>query len=79
MIHSTNLVIAFFQLVSSGFIFYLIYLFGLNIISIEQITIGNIIIGNNIADFFFSVCLFFLAVCLLISGMLLIYLNQKLI
>ncbi len=79
MIHSTNFVIAFFQLVSSGFIFYLLYLFGLNIISIEQITIGNIIIGNNAADYFFNVCLFFLAVCLLISGMLLIYLNQKLI
>ncbi len=79
MIHSANFVIAVFQLVSSGFMFYLIYLFGLNIISIEQITIGNIIIGNNMADYFFNVCLFFLAVCLLISGMLLIYLNQKLI
>lgn len=79
MIHSTNFIIAFFQLVSSGFIFYLIYLFGSNIISIEQITIGNIIIGNDVADYFFNVCLFFLAVCLLISGMLKIYLNQKLI
>lgn len=79
MIHSTNFIIAFFQLVSSGFLFYLIYLFGLNIISIEQITIGNIIIMNNVADYFFNVCLFFLAVCLLISGMLSIYLNQKLI
>ena len=79
LIHNANLIIAFIQLISSGFIFCLIFLFGMDIISIEKITVGTIIISNIIGNYFFAASLIFLGVSLFFSGILLIYLNRKMI
>jgi len=78
-IHSVNLIIAIVQVISSGFVFFLIFLFGMNIISIETITIGQIVINRVVGNYIFIACLYFLAFILLVSGMFLIYLNRELI
>ena len=55
ILHRVNLAIAIGQIISSLFIFYLIYLFGMQIVSIEKITVGKIIISQIMAEYFFIV------------------------
>ncbi len=76
-IYGTNLVIAFIQIISAGFIFYLVYLFGMKLIIIEKITFGSIVISQTHSNYFFMASLLSLGFCIFISGILLLYLNQE--
>ena len=77
ILHRVNLAIAIGQIISSLFIFYLIYLFGMQIVSIEKITVGKIIISQIMAEYFFMSSLVLFGCCLLVSGSLMIYMNRE--
>ena len=77
ILHRVNLAIAIGQIISSLFVFYLIYLFGIQIVSIEKITVGKIIISQIMAEYFFMSSLVLFGCCLLVSGSLMIYMNRE--
>ncbi|GAF75475.1 unnamed protein product, partial [marine sediment metagenome] len=77
ILHRVNLTVAIGQIISSLFIFYLIYLFGMQIVSIEKITVGKIIISQIMAEYFFMSSLVLFGCCLLVSGSLMIYMNRE--
>ncbi|MFX1394158.1 MAG: APC family permease [Promethearchaeota archaeon] len=72
-----NLTIAVTQIISSLFVFFMIYLFGMEIVSIEKITLGTIIINQEMAEYFFISGLILLGCSLLVSGGVMIYLNRE--
>ncbi|MFX1394808.1 MAG: APC family permease [Promethearchaeota archaeon] len=77
ILHRVNLAIAVAQIISSLFIFFIIYLFGIGIVSIEKITLGTIVINQLMAEYFFISGLILLGCSLLVSGGLMIYLNRE--
>ncbi len=79
IIYNINLILGIVQIISSIFIFTIIFLFGIDIISIEKITIKNIIIPEITADYLFISSSLIFAIVLLLSGLLSLYLNREMI
>lgn len=77
LIHNANTVIGIMQIISSFFIFYMVILFEMNFISIEQIVFRGITIGHVTSEFFYRSSLLFFGICLSISGTYMLYLNRK--
>jgi APA family basic amino acid/polyamine antiporter/amino acid efflux transporter len=77
LIYNINIVIGIIQIASSLFIFSLIALITFNIISIESIIFGSIIVPQNTGEFLFVAFLMFLGILLLFSGPLNLYLNRE--
>ncbi len=77
LIHFVNLLIGIVQLIASGFVFLLIYLLGMNFVSIEKVTIGNMIIYEEMAEYFLLASLILFGCVLLVSSVLMLYLNRE--
>jgi len=77
LIYKSNSIIGILQILSSLFIFYIVILFGTNLISIEQIAFRGLIIGQITSEFFYISSLLFFGICLSISGGYMLYLNRK--
>ncbi len=77
IIYNINLILGIVQIISSIFVFTIIFLFGIDIISIEKITIMNTIIPEVTADYLFMATLIIFAIVLLLSGFLSISLNRE--
>ena len=76
-IYYINLLISLIQIASALFIFSLISLFILNIISIDSISLGSPPIPQKTAEFLFNSVLLFLGTILLFSGVFSLYLNRE--
>ncbi|MFX0029560.1 MAG: amino acid permease, partial [Candidatus Hermodarchaeota archaeon] len=77
LIYYINFAIALVQIASSLFIFSLISLFSLDIISIDNITFGTTEISQRMAEFLFNSILLFFSTILLFSGIFSLYLNRE--
>lgn len=77
MIYYINNIIDIIQIFGSVFIFTIISLIPLDIISIESITFGNTIVSQKTCEFIFLAILVFLATILLFSGSNSLYLNRE--
>ena len=77
MIYNFNTIIGLMQIVSSLFIFYLVLLFELNFITIEQINFRGLVIDHITSEFFSIASLIFFGFCLSFSGAYMLYLNRK--
>ncbi len=77
LIFNVNIITGVIQLISSVFIFILAYLFLINIISIEEIIVGHIIISQLTGEYIFIVSLFLFGIFLFFSGLLSLYLNRE--
>ena len=77
ILYNFNTILGIMQIVCSFFIFYLVLLFELNFISIEQITFRGIIIDQITSEFFSVASLLFFGFCLSFSGGYMLYLNRK--
>ncbi|MFX1279460.1 MAG: APC family permease [Promethearchaeota archaeon] len=77
LIYYINLIIALIQIASSIFIFTLISLFSLEIISIDSVTFGTTEIPQNTAEFLFNAILLFFGTTLLLGGVFSIFLNRE--
>ncbi|MFX1498190.1 MAG: APC family permease [Promethearchaeota archaeon] len=78
VIHLINIVIAFFQFVSVVLILSIIYLLLSNIIILNDINLGSIIISPEAGTFFFVSVLVFFGIVLFFSGIILWYRNREL-
>ncbi|MFX1445241.1 MAG: APC family permease [Promethearchaeota archaeon] len=76
LIYNANTVIGIVQIISSLFTFYIVILFELNFITIEQITFRGLIIGQITSEFLYISSLLFFGICLSISGSYMLYLNR---
>ena len=76
-IYYINLLISLIQIASALFIFSLISLFILDIISIDSISLGSPPIPQKTAEFLFNSVLLFLGTILLFSGVFSLYLNRE--
>ncbi|MFW9818607.1 MAG: APC family permease [Candidatus Thorarchaeota archaeon] len=77
LIYNINIIISIIQLFSSLFIFIIVSLFGLDIISINSITFGTLDITQNTAEFLFNATLIFLGTTSLFGGLFSLYLNKE--
>jgi APA family basic amino acid/polyamine antiporter/amino acid efflux transporter len=77
LIYYINIIISIIQICSSVFIFILVSLFATNIISIDSITFGAIIISQETAEYLFNAILIFLSTTLLFGGLFSLYLNKE--
>ncbi|MFX1391820.1 MAG: hypothetical protein ACFE9Z_17280, partial [Promethearchaeota archaeon] len=77
IIYYINNIIDILQIIGSIFIFILISLLTLDILSIDSITFGNIIVPQKTCEFLFLTILVFLAIILLFSGSFSLYLNRE--
>lgn len=77
LIYNINIVISIIQIVSSLFIFILVSLFAINIISIDTIIFGATIITQIAAEYIFGAILVFLATTLLFGGIFSLFLNKE--
>ena len=77
LIYYINLIIALIQIASSIFIFTLISLFSLEIISIDSVTFGTTEIPQNTAEFLFNAILLFFSITLLLGGVFSLFLNRE--
>ena len=77
LIHNSNIIIGIMQIISSLFIFYLVILFEMEFISIEQIAFRGIKIGHIASEFFYRSSLLFFGICLSVSGAYMLFINRK--
>jgi amino acid permease len=77
LIYYINLIIGLVQIVSSMFIFSIVSLFSLDLISIESISFGGTTIPQKTGEFLFNSLLIFLGAVLLFSGTLSLYRNRE--
>ncbi|MFX0002543.1 MAG: APC family permease [Candidatus Hermodarchaeota archaeon] len=77
LIYNINIIISIIQICSSIFIFILVSLFAVDIISIESITFGTIVLLQETAEYLFNTILIFLGTALLFSGLYSLYLNKE--
>ncbi|MFX1501669.1 MAG: APC family permease [Promethearchaeota archaeon] len=77
LIYNINIIISIFQILSSIFIFILVSLFATNIISINSITFGAIVMPQATAEYLFNGILIFLGTTLLLGGLFSLYLNKE--
>jgi amino acid transporter len=77
LIYNINIIVSIIQIFSSLFIFVIVSLFALDIISIDSITFGSIIISQTTAEFLFNATLIFLGTTLLFGGLFSLFLNKE--
>ncbi|TFG28698.1 MAG: amino acid permease [Promethearchaeota archaeon] len=77
LIYNANKFIGIIQIVCSIFIYYLIMLFELNLISIEQINFMGIKTNQATSEFIYIASLIFFGFLLTISGSYMLYLNRR--
>jgi hypothetical protein len=77
LIYYINIIISIIQIFSSVFIFILVSLFASNLITIESITFGAIIMDQPTAEYIFNGILIFLGTTLLFGGLFSLYLNKE--
>jgi amino acid transporter len=77
LIYNINIIISIIQICSSIFIFILVSLFAVDIISIDSITFGTVVLLQGTAEYLFSAILIFLGTTLLFSGLFSLYLNKE--
>jgi APA family basic amino acid/polyamine antiporter/amino acid efflux transporter len=77
LIYYINLIIGLIQIAAALFIFSLVVLFVLDIVSIANITFGSTIIPQKTAEFLFNSILLFFGIILLFSGSFSLYLNRE--
>ncbi len=77
LIYNINIIISIIQIFSSLFIFIIVSIFALDIISIDSITFGSIILSQTTAEFLFNATLIFLGTTLLFGGLFSLYLNKE--
>ncbi len=77
IIYYTNISIGIIQIFSSIFIFILISLFAFEVISINEIIIGNTVIPHKTSEFIFFTILIFTGTVLLICGPFKLYLSRE--
>ncbi|TET58157.1 MAG: APC family permease [Promethearchaeota archaeon] len=77
LIYYTNNIIDIVQISCSIFIFILVSLFTMDILSIDTITFGNIVVSQKTSEFLFLAILIFLSTILLFSGSFSLYLNKE--
>jgi amino acid transporter len=77
LIYNINIIIAIIQISSSIFIYLLVSLFALDIISISNITFGATIIPQVTAEYLFAAILIFLGITLSFGGIVTLYLNKE--
>ncbi|MFX0037891.1 MAG: APC family permease [Promethearchaeota archaeon] len=77
LIYNINIIISIIQICSSIFIFILVSLFAVDIISIDSITFGTVVLPQATAEYLFSAILIFLGTTLLFSGLFSLHLNKE--
>ena len=77
LIYNINIIISIIQILSSIFIFILVSLFAMDIISIDSITFGAIFMPQATAEYLFNAVLIFLGTTLLFGGLFSLYLNKE--
>jgi APA family basic amino acid/polyamine antiporter/amino acid efflux transporter len=77
IIYFINIGIGAIQILSSIFVFSIIALFTLNLISIENLSFGSMVVPQQTGEFLFLSILIFLGVTLLLSGPFSLYLNRE--
>ncbi|MBA7625474.1 hypothetical protein ES703_32904 [subsurface metagenome] len=77
LIYYTNNIIDIVQISCSIFIFILVSLFTMDILSIDTITFGNTVVSQKTSEFLFLAILIFLSTILLFSGSFSLYLNKE--
>jgi amino acid transporter len=77
-IHYINIVIGIIQLIAAFFIFFIMaLLIGFNTVSIESITIGNIIISQITSEYIFLTIMLLFGISLFFSGIVYLYRNRE--
>ncbi len=77
LIYNINIIISIIQICSSIFIFILVSLFAIDLISIGSITFGSIVMPQETAEYIFNAILIFLGTTLLFGGLFSLYLNKE--
>jgi len=78
IIHYTNIIIGIIQLIAFLFVvFVMVLLIGFNTVSIENITIGNIIISQTTSEYIFLTIMLLFGVSLFFSGLVYLYRNRE--
>lgn len=77
LIYNINIIVGIIQLFSSLFIFMLVSLFALDVISITSIHFGSVTFDQTTAEFLFNGTLIFLGTTLLFGGVFSLYLNKE--
>ncbi|MFW9972831.1 MAG: APC family permease [Candidatus Odinarchaeota archaeon] len=77
LIYNINIIISIIQISSSIFIYILVSLFAVDIISIDSINFGSIVVGQATAEYLFNAILIFLSTSLLFGGLYSLYLNKE--
>jgi hypothetical protein len=79
LISKANFIIGLLLIISSIFVFYLVYLFTTNTVSIENLTSKSLKINPTTVEYFTMAAFFIFGTCLLMSGILTIYINREII
>ena len=77
LIYNINIITSIIQICSSIFIFILVSLFAVDIISIDSITFGTIVMPQETAEYIFNAILIFLGTTLLFGGLYSVYLSKE--
>ncbi len=76
-IYTINIIIAYCQLLAAFLTIVFLIFFNIDLISIQQITIGNLILPNEATHFFFNAGLIILIVCLGFGGLSMLFINRE--
>ena len=77
-IHYINIIIGIIQLLASFFIFFVMaIIIGFNTVSIEQITIGSLIVSQVVSEYVFFSFLLLFGISLFFSGRVYLYRNRE--
>ncbi|MFX1378389.1 MAG: APC family permease [Promethearchaeota archaeon] len=77
LIYTANIIISLIQIGSSIFIYLLMILFAVDLISIDSITFGSVNLPQLTAEYIFNAVLIFLGTTLLFGGLFSLYLNKE--
>ncbi|MFX0058063.1 MAG: APC family permease [Candidatus Hodarchaeota archaeon] len=78
ILHFINILVAISQFISFIIIFIFIFIFYFDIVIIEEITFGNVIITQQAGKYLFNSILIFFGIFLSFSGIMLWYINREL-
>jgi len=78
ILHIINILLAVCQFISFIIIFIIVFLFYFNIVNIEEITFGTIVITQHAGKYFINSLLIFFGIILSFSGIMLWYINHEL-
>jgi len=77
IIHNINIIIGLLQLIAASYIFFIIYIFSIDLVRIQIILIGEGILTLEAGKYLFIACLFLLAFCFIASGLVLLHFNKE--